>query len=177
MLALDSIKFCMRCGHGVELVEESGRLRPSCPRCGWVYYVAPQIAGAAIVTRADDDKILLVQRGEAPGKGLWGLPGGFVELGETVQEAVAREILEETGFEIELRALLGVWSFFNTVKNLAGIVLIYETRVVSGQLQIASDSIAAEWLTRADALQFPLAFESHRKALLRWAETNVKKIG
>jgi ADP-ribose pyrophosphatase YjhB (NUDIX family) len=168
MLPLDTIKFCMRCGHAVELKIESERLRPICPRCGWVYYFAPQVAGAAIVTRARDEKILLVQRGEDPGKGLWGLPGGFVELGETVPEALMREVLEETGYEIELGALVGVWSFFNDVKKIAGIVLIYETRVVGGELQIASDSIAAEWVTCERALEFPLAFETHREALRVW---------
>lgn len=170
MLPLDTIKFCMCCGHAVELKIESERLRPICPRCGWVYYFAPQVAGAAILTRAGDEKILLVQRGEDPGKGLWGLPGGFVELGETVPEALTREVLEETGYDIELGALLGVWSFFNDVKKIAGIVLIYETRVIGGSMQIASDSIAAEWVTLERALEFPLAFETHREALRLWNE-------
>jgi ADP-ribose pyrophosphatase YjhB (NUDIX family) len=168
MLPLDTIKFCMRCGHSVELRHEAERLRPVCPRCGWVYYFAPQVAGAAILTRAEDEKILLVQRGEDPGKGLWGLPGGFVELGETVQDALTREILEETGYAVEVGALVGVWSFFNAVKKLAGIVLIYETRVTGGTLQIASDSTAAEWVTYAQAMEFPLAFETHRDALRVW---------
>jgi 8-oxo-dGTP diphosphatase len=168
MLPIETIKFCMRCGHSVEYVEESERIRPVCPRCGWVYYFAPQIAAAAIVTRDDDENILLVQRGENPGKGLWGLPGGFIEMGETVQDALLREVLEETGYEIETGALVGVWSYFNEVRKLAGIVLIYATRVVGGTMQIASDSVAAEWLPYENAMEFPLAFESHRSALMEW---------
>lgn len=175
MLPLDTIKFCMRCGHSLELQYESARLRPICPRCGWVYYFAPQVAATAILTRAADDKILLVQRGEDPGKGLWGLPGGFVELGETVQDALCREVLEETGYEIELGALIDVWSFFNEVKKLAGVVLIYQASVVNGALAIASDSIAAEWATLERALEFPLAFETHRQALLRRRNERIKK--
>lgn len=175
MLPVDTIKFCMRCGHAVELRHEAERVRPVCPRCGWVYYFAPQVAAAAMVTRAEDESILLVQRGEDPGKGLWGLPGGFVELGETVQEALAREILEETGYGIEIGNLIGVWSYFNDVKNIAGIVLIYETRVVSGELEIASDSIAAEWLTCDAALEYPLAFETHRSAVEKWRNARSSK--
>ncbi len=168
MLPLDTIKFCMRCGHAIELQEESGRLRPVCPRCGWVYYFAPQVASAAILTRAEDEKFLLVQRGENPGKGLWGLPGGFVELGETAADALEREIREETGYEIRIEKLLGVWSFFNETKNIAGIVLVYETVVTGGALHIASDSIAAEWVSFAEAMTMPLAFETHRDAMQKW---------
>ncbi|MBI4672927.1 MAG: NUDIX hydrolase [Chloroflexi bacterium] len=175
LLPIETIRFCMRCGHSLELRQESERLRPVCPRCGWVYYFAPQVAAAAILTRGEDEKILLVQRGEDPGRGLWGLPGGFVELGETVPDALVREILEETGYEIQLGALLDVWSFFNDVKKLAGVALIYETRVMGGTLQIASDSIAAEWVSVERALQFPLAFETHREALMRWKNQWSKK--
>jgi 8-oxo-dGTP diphosphatase len=158
----------MRCGAAMELQQESGRIRPVCPRCGWVHYFAPQVAGVAIVTRAEDDKFLLVQRGEDPGKDLWGLPGGFVELGETVQTALTREILEETGYEIELGPLLGLWSFFNESKKISGVALVYTTRVIGGILQIASDSVAAEWVTYDGAQKFPLAFEAHREALQKW---------
>jgi ADP-ribose pyrophosphatase YjhB (NUDIX family) len=165
MLPVETIKFCMRCGHSVELREESGRIRPICPRCGWVYYFAPQVAAVAIVTRKDDDQFLLVQRGEDPGKGLWGLPGGFVELGETVTDALTREILEETGYAIEIGKLVGVWSFYNDSKKIAGVAVVYETRVTGGELQIASDSTNAAWVTYEHALEFPLAFEAHRDAL------------
>lgn len=165
MLPVETIHYCMRCGHSVELLEESGRIRPICPRCGWVYYFAPQVAAVAILTRAEDEKFLLVQRGEDPGKGLWGLPGGFVELGETVMDALTREIMEETGYEVEIVTLVGVWSFFNNSKKIAGVAAVYETRVTGGALQVASDSTNAEWVTFERAMEFPLAFEAHIAAL------------
>lgn len=152
----------------MELREESGRLRPICPRCGWVHYFAPQVAAVAILTHDEDERVLLVQRGEDPGKGLWGLPGGFVELGETAEDALVREIKEETGYEIAVGELVGVWSFFNESKRISGVALVYATRVVRGQLQIASDSTAAAWLTYAEAIAYPLAFETHREALEVW---------
>lgn len=170
MLPVETIKFCTRCGHSMELREESGRIRPICPRCGWVHYFAPQVAAVAIVTHSDDDKFLLVQRGEDPSKGLWGLPGGFVEMGETVSEALMREILEETGYTIEIGELVGVWSFYNDSKKIAGVAVIYETRVTGGELHIASDSTAAEWVTYERAYEFPSAFETHREALKIWFE-------
>ncbi|MCC7161955.1 MAG: NUDIX hydrolase [Anaerolineae bacterium] len=149
----------------MELGEESGRIRPVCPRCGWVHYFGPQVAAVAIVTRTENNSFLLVQRGENPGKGLWGLPGGFVEMGETVEQALEREILEETGYVIVPGALVGVWSFFNETKKIAGVAVIYHARVTGGELHIASDSTNAEWVTYERALEFPLAFETHRAAL------------
>lgn len=167
----------------MELREESGRMRPVCPRCGYVHYFAPQVAAVAIVTRAEDEKFLLVQRGEDPGKGLWGLPGGFVEMGETVHDALRREILEETGYEIEIREMIGVWSFFNSAKKIAGVAIVYETRVVRGELNIASDCTNAEWVTHERARfaqqneEFPLAFETHREALRAWSERAGRSTG
>src|SRR5262245_22445765 len=152
----------------MELREESERLRPVCPRCGHVHYFAPQVAAVAILTRGGDEKFLLVQRGEDPGKGLWGLPGGFVEMGETVYDALTREIFEETGYKIEIGELVGVWSFFNESKKIAGVALVYETKVVDGALQISSDCVSAEWVTYVHAKAFPLAFETHREALRKW---------
>jgi ADP-ribose pyrophosphatase YjhB (NUDIX family) len=167
MLPLETVKFCMRCGHRVELREESERLRPVCPHCGWVHYFAPQVAAVALLTHGADE-VLLVQRGEDPGKGLWGLPGGFVELGETAEGALVREVLEETGYASRVGPILGVWSYFNHIKRIAGVALIYETVVLSGDLRLASDAVAAEWSSAAQALDFPLAFESHRQALQTW---------
>lgn len=168
MLPIETIQFCMRCGHAVELRAEAGRMRPVCPRCGWVYYFAPQVAAVAILTRGQGE-FLLAQRAENPGKGSWGLPGGFVELGETVEEALARELLEETGYSIEIGKLVGVWSYFNATRNIAGVVLVYEAHVTGGELRLASDAAAAEWIGYGELERFTLAFETHRAALARWA--------
>lgn len=172
MSLAQTIKFCMRCGFPAVLREESGRLRPICPRCGYIHYFAPQVAAVAILTRErlvnKDSNILLVRRKENPGSGLWALPGGFVEMGETIAMALARELIEETGYEVEVGALVGVWSYFNEYKHISGMAVIHHARVVAGELRLGSDSIAAEWLTYDQARDYPLAFDTHREALGRW---------
>ena len=68
----------------------------------------PLVTVDAVVEQ--QDKILLVRRGREPFQGSWALPGGFVEYGESTEEAVAREVMEETGVAMEVEGLLGVYS-------------------------------------------------------------------
>jgi 8-oxo-dGTP diphosphatase len=71
------------------------------------YPERPMVGVGVVVWR--DDKFLLIQRGKPPRRGSWSLPGGAQELGETVRETAAREIREETGVEIEVKALIDVF--------------------------------------------------------------------
>ena len=64
-----------------------------------VYPDAPRVAVGAVILH--QDKVLLVLRGQAPAKGLWAIPGGSVELGETLQVAAEREVMEETGLKVQ----------------------------------------------------------------------------
>ena len=71
------------------------------------YPDAPLVGVAAVVI--EGDKVLVVKRGTEPDKGLWGLPGGLVELGETLNEAVRREVAEETGLDVEAGEVVGMF--------------------------------------------------------------------
>jgi 8-oxo-dGTP diphosphatase len=118
-----------------------------------------------------DGKILLVLRGENPGKGLWGLPAGFMEIDETVEQAARRECLEETGLEVDLGDLLGVWSYYHDVKKSAGVVVLYAARVAEGgKLQAGSDSVDVDFFAPAEISRVKLAFHTHREAIARWQE-------
>ena len=89
--ALQEAKYCPRCGEPANVAYPRSI---SCPHCGYGAYYNPKPVAAAIpVTR--DDKIVLLRRGFDPGKGLWTFPGGFVDLGETVEAAARREAREE----------------------------------------------------------------------------------
>ena len=163
-------KFCARCGHALEMrAVEDHRLRPVCPACGYIVYQNPLIAAGVIAERGDG-KIVLVLRGENPGKGLWGFPSGFMEIDETVQAAAQRECLEETGLTIDLDDLLGVWSYHHEYKQSSGVLVLYAARVVGGELRPGSDSVAAKFFALDEIPVEQLAFTTHREALARWAK-------
>jgi ADP-ribose pyrophosphatase YjhB (NUDIX family) len=80
-----------------------------CPHCGYVAYYNPKPAAGAIPVDPEG-RVILLRRGFDPGQGLWTFPGGFVDLGESVEDAARRETEEELGMAIDLGPLVGVYS-------------------------------------------------------------------
>src|SRR6201999_3588419 len=81
----------------------------SCPNCGYGAFYNPKPVACAI-TANPSNEIILLRRGFQPNRGKWSMPGGFVDLGESVEEAAIRETKEEIGVHIELTKLVGVSS-------------------------------------------------------------------
>jgi 8-oxo-dGTP diphosphatase len=100
----------------------------------------------------DGDRVLLVERGREPLKGWWSLPGGVVECGESLAEAVRREVREETGLEVEPAGIVEV--FERIMRDEAGrpeyhyVLVDYLCRVVGGRLAAADDVSRVEWVRR-----------------------------
>ncbi|HUA07477.1 MAG TPA: NUDIX domain-containing protein [Solirubrobacteraceae bacterium] len=104
--ALAEVRFCPRCGLTAE-VEFPQRI--VCAHCGYEAYYNPKPVAAAIPVD-DRGRVILLRRGFEPRRGLWTFPGGFVELGESVEEAARRETAEELAMAIEVEGLVGVYS-------------------------------------------------------------------
>ena len=91
-------------------------------------------------------KILLIKRGNPPYKGYWALPGGFVEYGETTEEAVVRETKEETGLTCEVVRLTGVYSAPDRDPRGHTISVVYLMTVVGGEVAAGDDAGDAAWM-------------------------------
>jgi ADP-ribose pyrophosphatase YjhB (NUDIX family) len=102
------------------------------------------------VVRDVDGRLLLVRRARPPSQGLWSIPGGRVEPGETAAEAAAREVREETGLEVEVGALL------TTVHIGDYVVDDFAAVVVGGQLRAGDDAWDVRWCSVDDAALLPL---------------------
>jgi 8-oxo-dGTP diphosphatase len=98
--------FCRECG--AALARSNGRRPPRCLRCGYLAYADPKVATGVLAER--DGRLLLVRRNHEPAMGRWSFPSGYVDAGEVVEDAAAREVREETGLDVRLTRLLGVYS-------------------------------------------------------------------
>jgi 8-oxo-dGTP pyrophosphatase MutT (NUDIX family) len=142
--------------------ERDGRDRPVCTACGHITFLDPKLAVAALIVC--DGQILLGKRGpgtRSPGR--WSFPAGFVERGEQVEAAAAREVREETGLEIEPGHLIGLYSEAGETVVLA----VYEStvRIPDAVPAAADDLIELGWFP-LDALP-ELAFERDYRIIER----------
>jgi 8-oxo-dGTP diphosphatase len=100
-------------------------------------------------------RVLLIKRGHEPGAGLWSLPGGRIEPGETDQQAVTREIMEETGLRVECGRLLGTAELPGTDGTVIE-VRDYLAVVIGGELAAGDDAADARWVAAAELDSLPL---------------------
>lgn len=131
-----------------------------CPYCG--RYVARDIVCSAIVVK--DNKILLIKRSIDPESGKWALPGGYLSWDETTEEGVAREVKEETGIDVEIIKLLGVYSDPHRVKTeaLQNVAIVYLVKPVSSTFATPLDEVEeVEWVS-LDAVPQNLAFDHNK---------------
>jgi len=162
-------EFCARCGQPTELRERGGRARPTCRSCGWVYF-AKNALGAAVAILSDDGRqILLVQRAHEPFLGWWMLPAGFVEYGEYAADTAVREAEEETGLQVELTGLRGLYFGTDDPRDVAHLA-VYDARVVGGDLRAGDDACAVQFFG-PDALPPQIAFHGQREAIADWKKS------
>ena len=163
---LDGWRVCPRCGG--RLRHEQGRVE--CGACSFVFYANPKPTACALVVD-DEGRILLVRRATEVENGKWDLPGGYLEEGEHPEDAVVREVREETGLEIEVGELYGVWmDWYGDAPDAASTMNLYWlARAVGGEPSAADDVDALAWFA-PDELppDDEIAFENVPLVLHAW---------
>jgi len=145
--------YCQRCGGLTSERDVDGTRRLVCDACGAVVYLDPKLAVAVVMTRGSW-VLLGVRAGHTRNPGAWSFPAGFVERGERVEDAAVREAREETGLDVTLGPLLGVWSSAGEPVAL----LAYGACIPPGEEPLAGDDLdAVRWWPVSDlpALAFP----------------------
>ena len=154
-------RFCPYCATPLAPADDHGTLRPTCPACGHISYQNPAPAVGVILERKGS--IVLVKRRYEPQAGLWGLPAGFMESGESPEETAIREALEETGLRIDIDRLHGAYRGAGSGTGARVVLLVYRARIAGGRLRAGDDAEEVGWF---DLLAMPtLAFRSHKQAL------------
>ncbi|MFZ1129225.1 MAG: NUDIX hydrolase [Terriglobales bacterium] len=137
--------------------------------------------GAVIVDhRVVDHRVLLIRRGTAPLLGEWSLPGGVLECGESLRDAVAREALEETGLLVEPVEMLGVYE--RVIRSDEGrvryhyVLIDFLCRAIGGELKAGSDAADVRWFTHGELPGLNLAYDANdvvRKGLERTGPNSI----
>ena len=163
-LALVNASFCPACGTALAERVIDARARRVCPGCGQIYWRNAKPCAGALVIR--HGKVLLVRRTQEPFLGYWDIPGGFCEVDEHPAETAVREVCEETGLEIELTGLLGLW-----LDEYAGSFTLnihYLARPLGRRLRVGDEADGAAWFAPR-ALPQRIAFANGNQALATWA--------
>ena len=120
--------------------------------------------------------MLLVRRAVNPAKGMWALPGGYMDAGEMPEAALRREVLEEVGLAVTVEQLLAIYPMVNGSGPSQGIVLAYRAQPLDGQTQLTpQDDVSEAGWFGPDELPVELAFESTQRQLAEWRWTFQRK--
>jgi ADP-ribose pyrophosphatase YjhB (NUDIX family) len=157
----DTYKFCPQCGGELtkRLLKAGEPPRLVCTRCAFVFYIDPKLAAIALVPL--NQGVVMVRRGIDPGYGLWVVPGGFVDVGERVEETVVREILEETCLRVRPVRLINIYSYNDSPT----VVVAYLTEHLGGELAAGDETLEARVFGLHEIPWEEIAFRSTKQAL------------
>lgn len=161
-----SFKHCKACGGTVryQVPPEDNRDRAVCSDCGNIHYENPlNVVGTVPYWQ---DQVLLCRRNIEPRRGLWTLPAGFMELGESTAEGALRETIEEAGAEVEMG---GLFTLLNVVR-VGQVHLFYLARLLHTRFEPGPETIEACLFREEEIPWDQVAFRTSRETLLRYFE-------
>lgn len=161
----EEFNYCPICGH--PLIDKNKDNSPRCVRCERVFYSAPHPTVSAIITDAQGEYFLLARRKFDPFKEYWDIPGGFLALGESLEDGLRRELREE--LEIEIRIIESLGSYPDVYgKDLTPTInIFYLATIVEGIPTAKSDVSQVQWF-KYNEIPSNIAFECVRWAINTW---------
>ena len=163
---LAPLNHCPVCASPLHTIDIGGKDRLACPVCDFVHWNNPKPVTATLV--ATENGLVLVKRKFEPFVNDWCLPGGFIEASEHPEESAAREVLEETGLQVEVTKLLGATA---PGRGINVIILFYLAKYLGGEL-IAGDDASDVGAFRKDTLPENICFDLHRQMIARYFSEN-----
>ena len=167
------MSYCMQCGGELadQWVAAEGRQRLVCQGCGHIHYLNPKVVAATLPVL--DGKVVLIRRAIEPRLGTWSYPAGFVEMGETVEEAAVRETSEEACLTVSIERLLNVY----TSPDAPVIVIAYLARCEGGQPRPGAEALEVGLFAPEELPWDNLAFPTTVAALRDWLRVARPKAG
>jgi ADP-ribose pyrophosphatase YjhB (NUDIX family) len=161
---IPSINFCSECGNSVDrkIPEGETLLRAVCPACQTIHYQNPKVVAGSIPEW--EDKILLCRRAIEPRLGLWTFPAGFMEMGESTEEAAARETLEEAHADIHIHSLFGLFS----LPHVSQVYVVYRAHLQNLNFKPGPESLEVQLVSLQDIPWDQLAFPVIHESLSRY---------
>ncbi|GAA3406822.1 NUDIX hydrolase [Paenibacillus hodogayensis] len=152
--------YCPVCGTALTGTYVMGKSYRHCPEGHYTFYPGQSVGAVALL--AEQGNILLERRAIEPGYGMWALPGGMAERGESMEQCMMREVFEETGLLVEPVRLLDALGGKHVC------TVFYEARLVGGQLVKSDESMELRWFAPEEIPLEQIAFPRHKDMLLRW---------
>jgi ADP-ribose pyrophosphatase YjhB (NUDIX family) len=143
------MKFCIQCGQGLQLLTPPGDHQPRlcCAACGYIHYENPKILVSCMAHW--QDKVLWMRRAQEPRKGLWSIPSGFMERGETLAAAAARELFEETQVVIKPEKLS--LYIIGTITSISEVYVVFRGELDSPEYGVGDEALEAGLFAESDA--------------------------
>ena len=164
---VERFKFCPQCGGPLEKcrLKASRPERLCCSNCDFIFYLDPKLVVLALVPM--NGGLVLVRQAKAGRRDLWILPGGYVDLGETPEEATAREVQEEICLSVRVSRLLNAYSSPGEQK----VVLAYLTEYISGELAPGDETLEARVFSPEEIPWDLLGFQTTQQAIRDYLRT------
>src|SRR5512133_1854457 len=159
--------YCYQCGSPLQSQLIEGRMREVCRDCGWIHYKHRKVSAAVRIV--EEGELLLVQRGIEPWKNAWYMPAGYLEVDEDPRECAKREALEETGFEVQVGELIGIYAYEDDPRG-NGIVLLYQGEITGCDIRANREMVQVKFFSPVELDELAFSGAGAHRQIEDWVQ-------